>query len=37
MRSFQLTIDCAEPAVLTRFWATALGYDIEAPPGGFDS
>ncbi len=37
MRTFQLTIDCAEPAVLTRFWATALGYDVEAPPGGFDS
>ena len=35
MTSFQLTVDCADPGLLTRFWATALGYDIESPPDGF--
>ena len=33
---FQVTIDCAQPEVLTRFWATALGYRVEDPPAGFD-
>jgi len=37
MSSFQVTIDCAVPAVLTRFWATALGYEIEPPPAGATS
>lgn len=32
---FQLTIDCADPNRLTRFWATALGYEIHGPPAGF--
>lgn len=36
-KRFQVTIDCADPGRLTRFWATALGYQIEDPPGGFDS
>jgi len=35
--TFQLTIDCADPARLTRFWAIALGYRLEDPPGGFDT
>jgi hypothetical protein len=34
---FQLVIDCAEPDPLARFWAAALGYQIEPPPSGFDS
>jgi catechol 2,3-dioxygenase-like lactoylglutathione lyase family enzyme len=34
---FQLTVDCADPARMTRFWATALGYRVEDPPGGFDT
>ncbi len=34
---FQLVIDCAEPAPLARFWAAALGYQIEPPPAGFAS
>lgn len=34
---FQLTIDCAEPALQVEFWATALGYEVQPPPGGFDS
>ena len=29
MRPFQVTVDCAVPAVMTRFWASALGYDVE--------
>ena len=34
---FQLVIDCAEPDRLSRFWATALGYDLEPPPAGFST
>jgi hypothetical protein len=33
----QLTVDCADPARLVRFWSEALGYVVEPPPGGFDS
>lgn len=32
---FQVTIDCTQPAVLSSFWATALHYELEPPPGGF--
>jgi hypothetical protein len=32
---FQLVIDCADPDKLARFWASALGYDLEPPPDGF--
>ena len=32
---FQLVIDCADPEPLARFWAAALGYELEPPPGGF--
>ena len=31
---FQLVIDCADPGLLARFWAAALGYDPEPPPAG---
>jgi catechol 2,3-dioxygenase-like lactoylglutathione lyase family enzyme len=31
----QVTIDCAEPERLARFWAEALGYRLEDPPEGF--
>lgn len=34
---FQVTIDCADPDRLARFWALALGYDLEEPPGDFTS
>jgi hypothetical protein len=34
---FQLVIDCADPAPLARFWAAALGYELEPPPDGFAS
>jgi hypothetical protein len=33
--NFQLVIDCADPDRLSRFWATALGYELEPPPSGF--
>ena len=33
--SFQLVIDCADPEPLARFWAAALGYELEPPPDGF--
>jgi len=32
---FQLVIDCADAEVMTRFWAAALGYELEPPPDGF--
>jgi Glyoxalase-like domain len=31
---FQVTIDCADPDRLTRFWAVALGYRVPDPPPG---
>jgi hypothetical protein len=31
----QVTVDCADPDRLVRFWATALGYHPEPPPPGF--
>ena len=34
---FQLVIDCADPDLLARFWAAALGYELEPPPTGFAS
>ena len=32
---YQLVINCTDPDLLTRFWAAALGYEIEPPPPGF--
>ena len=34
---FQLVIDCADPDPLARFWAAALGYELEPPPEGFET
>ncbi|MFD5869779.1 VOC family protein [Streptomyces sp. NPDC060322] len=34
---WSLTIDCAHPKALARFWALALGYEEKAPPAGFGS
>jgi hypothetical protein len=34
---WQLTIDCADPAPLVRFWAAALGYVAPDPPAGHAS
>lgn len=36
-RDVQITFDCADPARLSTFWATALGYRLQGPPSGFDS
>jgi len=33
----QITIDCAAPSELAKFWATALHYDLAPPPSGFAS
>ena len=32
-----MTIDCADPARVARFWCTALGYKESDPPKGWDS
>ena len=36
-RDVQVTFDCADPAGLAAFWAEALGYQLQDPPGGFQS
>jgi hypothetical protein len=35
MTRFQVTIDCADPNRLARFWCELLGYVVEPPPDGF--
>jgi hypothetical protein len=30
----QVTVDCADPDGLARFWAAALHYELEEPPDG---
>lgn len=35
--SIQITFDCADADVMSAFWATALDYQLEPPPDGFDS
>ncbi|MEV5960400.1 VOC family protein [Kribbella sp. NPDC051952] len=32
-----MTIDCADPGLVARFWCTALGYVESDPPKGWDS
>jgi hypothetical protein len=32
-----LVIDCADPDLLARFWAAALGYELAPVPSGFAS
>ncbi|NEK60402.1 VOC family protein [Geodermatophilus sabuli] len=36
-RDVQITVDCADPAGLAAFWAEALGYRLQDPPGAFES
>jgi catechol 2,3-dioxygenase-like lactoylglutathione lyase family enzyme len=36
-REIQITFDCADPAALSAFWAEALGYRLQDPPGDFAS
>jgi hypothetical protein len=33
----QVAFDCADPDRLARFWAEALGYQLQDPPPGFAS
>jgi hypothetical protein len=35
--TWTLTIDCAHPGALARFWAVALGYVERPAPEGFES
>lgn len=35
--SVQIVLDCADPAGLAQFWATALGYKLQDPPEGYAS
>lgn len=35
MVTFQLTVDCADPARMVAFWAPALGYVPRPAPDGF--
>ena len=35
--SMQIVIDCADPAGLSAFWATALSYENDPPPPGYQS
>lgn len=34
---WQITVDCADPAPLVRFWAAALDYVVTPPPEGFET
>jgi glyoxalase superfamily protein len=34
MSRFQITIDCADPAILVEFWSTVLAYIVQPPPDG---
>lgn len=33
----QVVFDCRDPARLAAFYASALGYEVEPPPDGFDT
>lgn len=35
IKKFQVTLDCAEPERLARFWCEVLGYVVPPPPEGF--
>ena len=37
MTTIQVTFDCADPARLSAFWASALGYVVQPPPEGYES
>lgn len=36
-RRMQVVMDCADPARMAAFWAEALGYVEQPPPGDFDT
>jgi glyoxalase superfamily protein len=33
--TYQLVVDCADPDLMARFWAAALGYELAPVPDGF--
>jgi len=35
--SVQVVFDCADPPAVARFWAEALGYQVQPPPEPFES
>jgi hypothetical protein len=35
--SVQVVFDCADPDGLARFWAEAIGYQLQDPPAGYAS
>jgi len=35
VRQFQVTVDCAEPERVARFWCEVLAYVVARPPAGF--
>ncbi|MEU1886566.1 VOC family protein [Micromonospora sp. WMMD987] len=35
VRQFQVTVDCADPERVARFWCEVLGYVVPPPPPGF--
>ncbi len=37
VRQWQVTFDAADPGGLSRFWNEVLGYQLDAPPPGFDT
>jgi hypothetical protein len=37
VRQFQVTVDCAEPERVARFWCEVLGYVVPRPPPGYAS
>ena len=37
LRQVQVTFDCTDPERVALFWCDVLGYEVPAPPPGFDS
>lgn len=37
MVRYQVSVDCADPDRMARFWAEALHYRLQPPPGDFES
>lgn len=37
IRTVQVTFDAADPGALCAFWCAALGYQVDAPPPGFET
>ena len=37
VKDVQITFDCADPAALAAFWAEVLGYELQPPPGNFET